>query len=995
VVNTGSNSIGKYDGKTGLAINASLITGLNAPRGIDIAVGNIYVANYGANSVGKYTLEGVAVTQGTPPMTTDFITGLSAPYGVKVDAAGNLYVSNYSANTIGKYSALTGAAISSSYISTGAGTSPCEIVVDGKNLYVVNFTTNTVAKYDISTSTPTTINTSYVTSTNGLSGPIGIAFTPYSTTTTISIGTTWKVRYPVGATQDLIDAATMICTKLHDITGGTFTPQVYNGTWTTNSIILGKGTDLNIAELPDVTASSTYDAKGREHYIIGNASGPYIVIAGTTDWAVSRGAYDFLQQVGCRWFFPGSNWTYTPTGSSATWTGSTRIRTNPSQNLAAGLNGVTVVVNSDETPAYKWRLYAMGFVDATYDLKPNWDAYIAWAKTAAIATGLPVVSGAMPQGLTINVAEHYGEIAAWGQTHEPTLWNDDFWSLIGGTRTPGTQLGVSNHCDERGLHNIVKDYVKDSFAQYPQIDAVSLNPLDGPVSKWCQCVFCQEIQNLSTGYVTNRVVYLANAGATQLTVANNLDKKYIAYTAYESFHAAPGTGIDPETGLTTTFTPTPADKTYVALSTGFVGTDGTPVLNRMPQWRAAAPNVNLGIYDFFYEFLSIGGYSEPGWMSATDLSYIASRPGIYGDNHADIYIGETSNGWGPAGLGYYLMSKKLWRPSADIDALKGDFLAKSFGAAVTPMTDFYSRIDSSNKYVTGLYSVNSDLLGRLHQDIKQARTLTSDTKVISRLNDLTVWLVYCELFKDYWYTPAGPARLAALKKAMRFAYRIRSTNMVDCSGLFQSVTNYEAGFTWPTLNDSGNPPPSPATTWNDKVDKGTSPNDHPYKPADTFSSADIVAMNNGTYSYAINSVDNPPSSPVILTKGSTLDTMPESPKNFSEDVIPSCRTASTRGGIFNIQYSTPMYMYSTTGSLPAILARAASSGTGMLYRTSDTLKLNPLETQTVTSGWGWQTVTFGSYTKGAYVWRYDGIVSTMDAPAHAYFSYAATFMYPL
>jgi hypothetical protein len=76
------NTVGEYDTKTGAAINASFITGLNFPVSLAVLGNTLFVVN-GANpgSVGEYDAKtGAAISP-------SFITGLTFPFGLAVKSA--------------------------------------------------------------------------------------------------------------------------------------------------------------------------------------------------------------------------------------------------------------------------------------------------------------------------------------------------------------------------------------------------------------------------------------------------------------------------------------------------------------------------------------------------------------------------------------------------------------------------------------------------------------------------------------------------------------------------------------------------------------------------------------------------------------------------------------------------------------------------------------------------------------------------------------------
>ena len=80
VTNSGAGTVGKYDAKTGGAINASFITGLNEPGGLALLGDTLFVTNSGVSTVGTYN----AKTGGA--INASFITGF-APAGIAVMSA--------------------------------------------------------------------------------------------------------------------------------------------------------------------------------------------------------------------------------------------------------------------------------------------------------------------------------------------------------------------------------------------------------------------------------------------------------------------------------------------------------------------------------------------------------------------------------------------------------------------------------------------------------------------------------------------------------------------------------------------------------------------------------------------------------------------------------------------------------------------------------------------------------------------------------------------
>ena len=134
VENYGDNTVSVY-APDGTPINTSLISGLSNPDGLAISGNNLYVANGGSNTVGVYTLNdaGTAVTSFNASLITQ---GLNGPGGLAIDAQGYIYVANQNVNTVGVYRA-DGTFVTT--ISNGFS-APTFVAIspDGQYLYVSN-----------------------------------------------------------------------------------------------------------------------------------------------------------------------------------------------------------------------------------------------------------------------------------------------------------------------------------------------------------------------------------------------------------------------------------------------------------------------------------------------------------------------------------------------------------------------------------------------------------------------------------------------------------------------------------------------------------------------------------------------------------------------------------------------------------------------------------------------------------------------------------------
>jgi hypothetical protein len=160
-------------------INVSLITGLSLPGGLVLSGNTLFVANSGANKVGKYTVNGATATEANP----NFInTGLSTPIAIAVSGS-HLFVVNANGNqTISEYDANTGTLQKASVLppSTTQVGDPVAIAVSNNYLFVAhyqeatflanNYGLGSVGQYDLSSGA--VVEERLI---KGLAGPISLA----------------------------------------------------------------------------------------------------------------------------------------------------------------------------------------------------------------------------------------------------------------------------------------------------------------------------------------------------------------------------------------------------------------------------------------------------------------------------------------------------------------------------------------------------------------------------------------------------------------------------------------------------------------------------------------------------------------------------------------------------------------------------------------------------------------------------------------------------
>ncbi len=221
---------------------------------------------------------------------------------------------------------------------------------------------------------------------------------------------------------------------------------------------------------------------GDEGFVL-RTRGEWVIAAGNTDLGTQNAALDLLEQLGCRWFFPGEAGERVP-----------EMRT------------VTVPpLNKRETPSYIGRRIWSGY--GTRLPQQQRDEYAEWQR-----------HNRMPGSLTGTMGHAYDRIAS-RRNVKLFAEHPEYFALVDGVRSNSAQICTS-HPDivQRAIA-----YAKRFFANDPTAKMVSMSPNDG--RGFCECERC-----LALGSPSDRALMLANAVAE--AVEQDYPNKFVAFYAY-------------------------------------------------------------------------------------------------------------------------------------------------------------------------------------------------------------------------------------------------------------------------------------------------------------------------------------------------------------------------------------------------------------------------------------------------------------------------------
>lgn len=405
----------------------------------------------------------------------------------------------------------------------------------------------------------------------------------------------------------------------------------------------------------------------------------------------------------------------------------------PNWEVVPKLQDLTISVDALESPSFFTRSIWYGFGASDF----NSASLEQWRTRNRARGGFTLKTGHAYRAI---IKRHRAEFEA----------HPEYLGLRGGKRSSG-KFCVSNP----GLRELVARDAVEYLHKHPESDSYSVEPNDG--GDWCECSACAAL-----GSPSDRALTLANAAAD--AVAARWPDKYAAFYAY-NHHASPPSISARENVL-------------VSVATALTRSKAAPE-ELLMAWRRQGVR-NLGVREYYA--VNTWDRGRPGRSRGAELAYLReSIPRFHGLGVRFI-TAESSDNWGPTGLGYYIAARLMWniREAENVEGLVDDFLDKAFGKARAPMAEFYAVLSSGGKPRT-----DAALIDRLYGLLAKAAPLSDDAGVRARLDDLLLYVRYVELYGNYRNSVLG--RQDAFELVLRHAYRMRGRGMVDVKPLFTDV----------------------------------------------------------------------------------------------------------------------------------------------------------------------------------------------------------------
>ncbi|MEN6301530.1 MAG: DUF4838 domain-containing protein [Armatimonadia bacterium] len=445
--------------------------------------------------------------------------------------------------------------------------------------------------------------------------------------------------------------------------------------------------------------------------------GNHLLILGGGPRGIVYSAYDFLESLGCRWYWPGELGEVLP--SLATLTVPDTARTF--------------------TPSFA-RRHAMGSAgDGWKDVQWNKDVVDWLVKNHQ---NFWLQSPKDDPGFLARRGGTYTKIGSghnWQHIIPPATYFKDhpeYFALIKGKRVANGQLCLTNPT----VQKLLMDYAlagAAQMAQNPDIMFVDMTQNDG--DDWCQCESCKALDDRDPSTHADILFWALNPIADAVA---KVQPKALLHTYVYAGADGPPSWIKPAANIH-------CEQTNYCYNYGasFMNPGSGPALKfkeKLDAWTSLA--TVRGIYEYY------GFYN---WLEAMPVSLyrLHDETNYYKQIGVHGLYSETQQRWSTNHLLYYAFSRVWWDHTTDVPAMLDEYFRLFFGPAEKPMRSFYLALETSggpNRYLSGnefdLYNLYPKALrDQCRAYLSEAKTLAGgDPKITARLAFIQLGWDYTE-----------------------------------------------------------------------------------------------------------------------------------------------------------------------------------------------------------------------------------------------------------
>jgi len=436
-----------------------------------------------------------------------------------------------------------------------------------------------------------------------------------------------------------------------------------------------------------------------------------LVITAHEPAALIFGAYEVLQRLGCRWFFPGELGEEIP------------------EQKTVALPAMSEVQNPDMVDRNMW--YAYGG-------RPAWqkDGYALWRKRNKMG------------GAAFSAGHNLARIVppkVFGPTHP------EYFPLWGSERhVPGDEESWQPCTSNPEVIALAVAAADKHFTENPQALSFSLSPNDG--YGWCQCEACKaqdppEQRDQRNQYKGRRTLLFVNAVARE--IAKKHPGKLLAWYAYAGT-VEPPTDVKAEPNVLTAL----AHYGYVGCNIHAMA-DPTCANNQkfmaiMDGWSKVADKLMIREY-----WVSLVGEEDAmarvcaGYSLAEDLPLLVKRGFIGASAEAEPECGS-------AAINFYLAAKMMWNSRQPLEPILADYYAGMYGPAAAAMRAFFEGIVKQCRE-RGPHFADADY-PRMAAELEKIAPLAATDKQRARIQMTQDFLKFTTLLQSYSLRPVKETR---------------------------------------------------------------------------------------------------------------------------------------------------------------------------------------------------------------------------------------------
>lgn len=406
-----------------------------------------------------------------------------------------------------------------------------------------------------------------------------------------------------------------------------------------------------------------------------------VILCGGGDRGTLYSVYEFLEQQGCRWFFPGALGEVVPeNGKLALNNGERRFVPDFIQREL----GVGPVGDIRAEDIIDWS--AKNRLNRNFNLRDE-----------AIYKTLPKEKWKMndERGGQIKFQWIVHNLSWMLPTEKYFKSHPEYYALYKGERiasgSPGKPgYGGGNVCTTNpDVIRICAEFAIDWFGKNPDGAVVPVWPGDGAI-KWCECPECSKLGGInfmpgSRGSMSKRMVVFANSVAK--IVAEKYPDRYILCPAYSNYVETVDIPLEKNILLQ-----------YCLHGCLVHGPDECAENKKekemVEKWASLASG-RMGVWEYFllgdhYSNEQENSAMLPVVFRARDTLRFLKKSGV------NWYYTQTSpKYWKHNILPFYVTARMAWDANLDFDSLLGDYCEKMYGAAAEPVKNYYMLIENS------------------------------------------------------------------------------------------------------------------------------------------------------------------------------------------------------------------------------------------------------------------------------------------------------------